>query len=79
MTRSEFIDHVEFGADIMFDVRGKHLTVLGWYPEGALIGEQVTEANKAVFPNAQAMLDGYIIDGERLTDIWDEVEITYCT
>ena len=79
MPRSEFIDHVEFGADIMFDVRGKHLTVLGWNEEGPMILEQVTEANEAVFPNAQAMLDGYIIDGERLRDIWDEVEITYCT
>ena len=79
MTRDEFVEHVENGADIMFDAFGKHYTVLGWNENGPLIAEQVTEDNEAVFPDGRALLENYKIDGRRLTDVWDDVQITYCT
>ncbi len=73
------IEHIEFGADIMFDCAGKHYTILGWYEGGPNIAEQVTEANEQVFPTAEALLDGYMIDGKTLGERIDEVIITYAT
>lgn len=40
MTRSEFIRKIEEGRDIMFDVLGRHYTILTWLDEGIGIGEQ---------------------------------------
>lgn len=79
MTREEFIEHVENGADIMFDVLGKHYTVLGWNEDGPLIAEQETGDNEAVFSDGKDLLENYKIEDKRLKDIWDDVEITYCT
>ena len=77
MTRSEFIALIDYGSDIMFDCNGKSYTILGWYNKGPYIAEQVTEANEASFPNGEALLDGYIIDGKTLSQRFDQIEITF--
>ncbi len=40
MNRNEFIDKIEKGSDITFDVCGRHFTILTWLDDGIGIDEQ---------------------------------------
>lgn len=77
MTRSEWEKLIEDGRDIMFDVRGKHYTILTWFADGINISEQDPVDDPGVcFPSAAALLDEYRIDGVSLGDLSGEVKIT---
>lgn len=77
MTRNEWKKLIEDGSDIMFDVRGKHFTILTWTEGGINIGEQYPVDDPGVcFPSASALLDEYRIDGVSLGDLSGEVKIT---
>ena len=76
MTKEEFKDLIENGRDIMFDVSGKHYTILTWWDDGILIAEQNTENHKGVFSNEADLLDNYHIDGIPLGKLSEQIVIT---
>ena len=77
MTRAEFVKKIENGSDIMFDVRGKHFTILTWPADGIAIDEQhPNDGNVQYFDSAEALVDGFSVDGKQLAVIANEIRIT---
>lgn len=75
MTRSEFIKKIEYGDDIMFDVVGRHFTILTWPDEGIFIGEQYTEDGE-YFQDAASLVDNFKINDIPLSGLLHDVKIT---
>ncbi len=77
MTRNEMISKIENGSDIMFDVKGRHFTILTWLPEGIGIDEQHPhDGNTQYFDTAEDLIDQYTIDGKSLSELAKEIVIT---
>ncbi len=77
MTKQEFAEKIENGRDIMFDVRGKHFTILTWTEKGINIGEQYPKEPKdQYFATPEELLENYLVDGIPLGELSDEVKIT---
>lgn len=77
MTRREFIDLIDFGSDIMFELDEKSYSIIGGADGGPNIAEQITENNEATFKNGKDLLDNYCINGETLRDCFERIKITY--
>ncbi|MDO5125344.1 MAG: hypothetical protein Q4D35_03090 [Ruminococcus sp.] len=82
MTKSEFIDLIENGGDIMFDCLDKHYTILTWTDDGIFIGEQITETQKEeiseYFNSAEDLVANFKVHGIPLGELIDEVNVTFC-
>lgn len=82
MTRSELVDLIENGGDIMFDCLDKHYTILTWTKEGIFIGEQITETQKEdiheYFESAEQLVSNFKVNGIHLYELLDEINITFC-
>lgn len=77
MTKNEFVKKIEDGRDIMFDVAGRHYTIVTWLDDGIGIGEQNDQdGNIAVYPDANALVEGFIVGDKHLGDLVDKVVIT---
>lgn len=77
MTKNEFIDKIENGSDIMFDVADRHFSIFTWMDEGIGIGEQYPHDDKMqYFDSAEALVENYTVDGKPLSDLIDKVVIT---
>ena len=77
MTKNEFINKVENGSDIMFDVVGRHFSIFTWMDEGIGIGEQFPHDDKMqYFDTAEALVENYEIGGKPLADLVNQVVIT---
>lgn len=80
MTRSELVDLIENGRDILFDCLDKHYTILTWTAEGIFIGEQITETQKEdvheYFDSAEDLVSNFKVNGIHLYNLLDEVKIT---
>ncbi len=77
MKKSEFITKIENGGDIMFDVGGRHYTILTWLDDGIGIGEQnKPECGLSVYPDASTLLKDFLVDGIPLGDLAEKVVIT---
>lgn len=79
MTKSDFVWKIEHGDDIMFDVFGKHYTILTWPENGIIIGEQNVDDDGVCFESAEELLDGFTVDGSPLSSIISNVNITNYT
>ena len=83
MTRNELIWKIEHGDDIMFDVIGKHYTILTWLDEGILIAEQYKEPGEAheerIYQTAEELVDGFMVNETPLKELCDKVVITSYT
>ena len=80
MTRAEFVEKIENGSDIMFDVRGKHFTILTWPDDGIAIDEQYpNDGNVKYFRTVEELVDGFFVDGKPIANIADEIRITEYT
>ena len=76
MTKSEFIEKIENGSDIMFDVSNDHYVIFTWMDEGIGIGEQNKDTPITYFENAVDLVENYNIDGVALSKLCDEIKIT---
>lgn len=77
MTKNEFIDKIENGSDIMFDVSGKRFTILTWCDEGIGIDEQhPNEKGMQYFQSANELVDKFKIDNMPISDLTSEIVIT---
>lgn len=76
MNAREFINDCNIGLDIEFNYNGIGYGVFGWTKDGptAFRKEQYGFYEKQ-FSNADALLDGFIIDGKPLRDIITKVEL----
>ena len=79
MTRNEFVELIDTSGDIMFDCDGRSYTILCWADGGPDIAEQVTEANQASFPDGEALVKNYIVNGKTLEERIDQIKITFCS
>ena len=76
MTREDLIWKIEHGDDIMFDVHGRHFTILTWYEEGINIGEQNKAQGGEFFQTAEELLNYFLVEGVPLKDMVTEIVIT---
>lgn len=77
MTVSDFEALIDNGRDIMFDVSGKHYTVLTWTEGGICIDEQDPNGgNEFYFISGEKLVDGFLVNGVPLRNLIDDVIIT---
>lgn len=70
----EFRQDVEMKFDIEFRFKGIEYTVLSWTDGGPTIGRQNSDEDFQ-FPDFDAMVDGYKINGVPLRQLVDQIEI----
>ena len=63
----------------MFDCDGRSYTILCWADGGPDIAEQVTEDNHRCFPDGEALVKGYIVNGKPLEERIAQIRITFCS
>ncbi len=76
MTKTEFIEKIENGSDIMFDVAKYHYVIFTWMEEGIGIGEQNKDTPIAHFDTAEELVNTFQINGVPLANLCDKVIIT---
>ena len=63
MTRTELIEKIVNGNDIMFSVSDKHDTILTWMDDGTAISEQFPNDNELLYLNtAEDLVDKFTVD-----------------
>lgn len=77
MTKNELIGKIENGSDIMFDVIGRHFTILTWTDEGIAIGEQFPyDGDMKYYSTAVELVENYKIGEMVLAELAGQVIIT---
>ncbi len=77
MTKAELIQKIEDGRDIMFDVAGKHFTILTWMEEGIGIDEQYpNDTEMQHFKTAKELVENFKVNGVALGDLAQGIRIT---
>ena len=77
MTRDDFIEKIENGRDILFEVAGKQFTILTWMDEGIGIGERnCPQKPIQYFSTAQELVDGFMIHDISLSSLIHTAKIT---
>lgn len=71
---NKFKEAIEFGSDIEFRYKNKNYTILPWTDEGIVIGLQNSD-DDSKFKSADELIDNYTIDGNKIKDIIDDIEI----
>lgn len=71
---NKFKEAIEFGSDIEFRYKNKNYTILPWTDEGIVIGLQNSD-DDSKFKSADELIDNYTIDGNKMKDIIDDIEI----
>lgn len=80
MTKKKLVDMIENGNDIMFDVSGKHFTILTWMDDGIAISEQhPNDGELQYFDSAEELVDSFEVDGKALALLAERIEITQYT
>lgn len=74
-TKSEFIEKIENGSDIVFTVAGKSYAIFTWTDKGIAIGEQ-NKDNLFYFGSAEDLINGFSIDHTPLALLIDQIKIT---
>lgn len=77
MTKNEFIQLIEDGRDIMFDLSGKHFTILTWLDDGIGIDEQYPNDTKmSVYSSAKELIENYKVNNVPIGELIADIEIT---
>lgn len=77
MTRNEFIEKIENGRDILFEVGGKKYAVFTWLEDGIGIGERERPgAEIRCFQSAQMLIDRFQVNGVPLSHLLSRLRIT---
>jgi len=80
MTKSELIEQIENGSDIMFDVAKKHFTILTWTDDGIAIGEQFpNDGELQYYESAEDLVEGFMVNGRPLGSLAKDIVITQYT
>lgn len=80
MTKSELIEQIENGSDIMFDVAKKHFTILTWTDDGIAIGEQFpNDGELQYYESAEDLVEGFMVNGRPLGSLVNDIVITQYT
>lgn len=75
--KQKFRELIEMGADIEFAYNGKQYTLLAWVAEGISVGEQNNDADDNVFSDFDDLMENYVIDGAKFSDVIDDVIIEF--
>ena len=77
MTKNEFINKIERGSDIMFDVHDKHFTILTWCNEGIGIDEQhPNEKGMQYFETASELAEKFLVNNIPIGNLVNNIIIT---
>ena len=77
MTKAEWINKIENGRDIMFQVAGKHYTILTWCEEGIGIGEQYpNDTEMKFFHSAKELVEKFKVNDVPLGELVAGIKIT---
>ncbi len=77
MTKSELIDLIDKGSDIMFDVCGRHYTILTWCEKGINIGEHFCdEKDSRYYDTAEELVESFKVGDKTLAELASDVIIT---
>lgn len=77
MTKSEFVDKIERGSDIMFDVYDKHYTILTWCDDGIGIDEQhPNEKGMQYFETTSELVEKFLINNIPIGELINKIIIT---
>lgn len=77
MTKSDFINKIESGSDIMFDVYDKHYTILTWCDDGIGIDEQhPNEKGMRYFGSASELAEKFLVNNIPIGELTNEIIIT---
>lgn len=77
MTKLELIDLIANGRDIMFDVAGKHYTILTWCEEGIGIDQQYpNDFQMSYYPDATALVENFKVNSVPLGELAAGIRIT---
>ena len=76
MTRNELIEKIDNGSDIMFDVSGRHFTIVTWLDEGIGIGEQHKNEPLKVFETVEDLISKFKVGDKTLEMLSDKIVIT---
>jgi hypothetical protein len=76
MTKNEFIEKIESGSDIMFDVSDRHFTIVTWLDEGIGIGEQYKNEPLKVYDTVEDLISKFKVDNKALEELCDKIVIT---
>ena len=80
MTRSELIDRIENGSDILFSVAERNFTILTWTEDGIAIGEQYPNDHEIrYFGTPEELVDNFMIGGKSLGELSTDIVITQYT
>lgn len=76
MTKNELIEKIENGSDIMFDVSGRHFTIVTWLDEGIGIGEQNKNEPLKIFQTAEDLISNFMVGKKSLEGLCENIAIT---
>lgn len=76
MTKSELIDLIDKGSDIMFDVCGRHYTILTWCEKGINIGEQFSYEEGLYYDTPEELVESFKVGDKTLAELASNVVIT---
>lgn len=76
MTKSELIEKIENGSDILFDIGNEHYVIFTWHDKGIAIGEQFKTTPMEYFDTAKELVDNFKPNGTPLSKQCDKVVIT---
>lgn len=77
MTKNELVKKIENGRDILFDVCGKHYTILTWCEKGIGIDEQhPNDTDLTYYATAKDLVENFKVNGIPLENLAAEVRIT---
>ena len=75
MTLNEWINLIEEGSDILFDVAGHELVIFTWLDDGIGIGERGGREPLERFADAKSLVDGYLVAGTPLKELVNQIII----
>lgn len=80
MTKSELIEKIDNGNDIMFNVGNRRYTILTWTDEGIAIGEQhPNDGELQYYDSSEELVEGFKINGKPLASLSEQIVITQYT
>ena len=70
------IEACTIGLDLEFEYAGVGYGILGWYKDGPMAYRKgKTDNDEQIFKDADALLDGYLINGQPLRKLIDDITI----
>ena len=75
MTNAELFKKIETAFEMVISINGKHFTITNENEHGFSIAEHNKPDSEKLFPDADSLIGGYMIEGKRLRDYAELIRI----